>query len=716
MGLGQLKNKLGVTQMASDQRSKLFKEFRYSGGKVLDEKNLSFAEIEDDKLQELINLLDIKEQEGNLSTLERRRLDSARRVQMQRKKGPRYVYHGPNVERPVEGEETEEGHKATPKGERRDAYRIPYYIHSESGPKRWFQLFWARIKCILNGVFPIFRIRVKNRFLNYTGDNIRHSMKVNKQILASILYQDKELTQEVKESFRRSGFYNYYELIYRFDNLLDDELFDEILALKKLGKAQIKDAHLVLTKLYKKLFSIKQYVSFLKDALNRAMGIEARMRNLRPDIVTANLRTINKHIESIFFYLYKKLGLLVDFFYLNRVKSGWQHSFLQFIGFINDDHVGYLTRMWDEREEYERKRKQLAEVIQGKVDSATKVKEQNTKNNIELSEGLTDAIRDGLNFLYDHLDFYRALEKGRSNPSDDYVYFHLRDKVFVINTVVDFFDKEYSFLFLSNRVTYNVFFDGTGRKVDVKNSLRDLYYKINLIYQRVREYLAAVRQLKNMLNTERPTQVELSIEYKNIITQKTNMMRTIHQTTTKIFSQFEKIIFYILSDARGQKMVLQNPDEEVRIGTKVADVNLFKGMRFIDVFQSAYNYTSAFNYLLNEGELDMVSLNVDEPYYLHLVNTAEIEQKIALEEEQKFQEEEKKAQEGEGEKESADKPDGETPEEKQPETSSGAKDMGTPVSPKASIAEMDKSISNSRDDEDKWEDEIRRDIDLMKKV
>jgi hypothetical protein len=219
-----------------------------------------------------------------------------------------------------------------------------------------------------------------------------------------------------------------------------------------------------------------------------------------------------------------------------------------------------------------------------------------------------------------------------------------------------------------------------------------------------------------MLNTERPTQVELSIEYKNIITQKTNMMRTIHQTTTKIFSQFEKIIFYILSDARGQKMVLQNPDEEVKFGTKVADVNLFKGMRFIDVFQSAYNYTSAFNYLLNEGELDMVSLNVDEPYYLHLVNTAEIEQKIALEEEQKFQEEEKKAQEGEGEKESADKPDGETPEEKQPETSSGAKDMGTPVSPKASIAEMDKSISSSRDDEDKWEDEIRKDIDLMKKV
>jgi hypothetical protein len=722
MGLGKLKNKLGVTNMASDQRSKLFKEFRYSGGKVLDEKNLSFAEYEDDHLQELINLLDIKEQEGNLTALERRRLSSARRVQQQRKKGSMYTYRGPTDEKTADSEQTDESKKAVPRGERRDSYRIPYYIHAESGPKKWFQLFWSRVRCILNGIFPIFKIRVKNRFLNYIGDNIRHSLRVNKQILASILYQDKELSQEIKETFRRSGFYNYYELIYRFDNLLDDDLFDEVLGLKKLGKAQIKDAHLVLTKLYKKLFSIKQYVSFLKDALNRAMGIESRMRNLRPDIVTGNLRTIIKHIDSIFVYLYKKLGLLVDFFYLNRVKSGWQHSFLQFIGFITEDHVGYLTKMWDERDEYERKRKQLAEVIQGKVDSATKVKEQNTKNNIDLSEGLTDAIRDGLNFMYDHIDFFRVLEKGRSNPSDDFSYFHLRDKVFVINTLVDFFDKEYSFLFLSNRVTYNVFFDGTGRKVDVRNSLRDLYYKINLIYQRVREYLAAVRQLKNMLNVERPTQVELSVEYKNIMHQKTNMMRTIHQTTTKIFSQFEKIMFYILSDARGQKMVLQNPDDEVKIGSKVADINIFKGLRFIDVFQSSYNYTAALNYLLNEGELDMVSLNVDEPYYLHLVNTAEIEQKITLEEEQKAREEEEKAKLAETENEAGEKPEGETADssepasEKESDKTSKPVDMGKPVIPKSSLAEMDDTISSSVKEDDRWEEEIRKDIDLMKKV
>ncbi|OHD54306.1 MAG: hypothetical protein A2Y33_01240 [Spirochaetes bacterium GWF1_51_8] len=713
MGLGKLKNKLGVTNLDADQRSRLFKDFRYTGGKVLREEDLNFNEMEDNKIQELINLLNIKEQEGQLSLLERKRLDSARRIQMQRQKGPRYIYHAVDKEA-EKTEETEEQKKEGEKGERKDSFRVPSYIHAESGPKRWFQLFWARIKCIFAGVFPLFRIRIKKSFLNYIGDAVRHALQVNKQILASILYKDVELSQEIKSNFWRNGFFYYYEIIFRFDNLLDDELFDQIAELKRIGNQQIKEAHLSLTKFYKKLFILKQYISYLKDALSRSMGMEARLRMLKPAIVQGNMKTLARHIEMLFYRLYKKLNLLVDFFYLNRVKAGWKHNFLQFIGFVKEDHIGYLTRMWDERDEYERKRKQLAEIIQGKVENAKEIKAQNTKNNIDLSEGLTDAIREGMNFIYENLDFYRALEKGRANPSDDYVYFHLRDKVFVINTLVDFFDKEFSFLFLSNRVVYSVFFDGTGRKVDVKNSLRDLYYKLNLVYQRVREYLAAVRQLKKMINTENPSQVELSVEYKNITAQKLNMMRTIHQTAQKIFDQFERILFYIMSDYRGPRSVIQNPEEDVRMGSKVAEVNIFKNRSIIEVFHTANSFVSAFNYLLNEGELDMVSLNVDDPYYLHLVNPAEIEQKIAIEEERKFEEEgEKAADTGEKPKEPG------MEQSAAADQSKSAEDVPAPetVKKRDTLAEMDSHIVQpKKTQEEGWVEDIRQDIDLLKKV
>ena len=212
---------------------------------------------------------------------------------------------------------------------------------------KWIGYISAKLGCIISGILTFKGDSFKNAFKELILNQYQNTLINTRMILASILYQDKIVSTEIKKKFMaNTAFANYFEIIYRFDNLFNDELFKKLSVIRNSAKT-VNLAKPLFIQLFKPIFILHPYYSTLKTGVENALIIEKDIRKLDSNITYINIKKLQTYIDFIFTKVYVKIFALIEYYYKLDLK-GKNILFKDFIDLRDEDRIGYLNEKWKE--------------------------------------------------------------------------------------------------------------------------------------------------------------------------------------------------------------------------------------------------------------------------------------------------------------------------------------------------------------------------------
>jgi len=569
--IDEIREKLKINEMDDFTKKDLFNKFTSIGGKVIEE-------TEDENIIEKMNYDDLNKKNKNITIKEQKKI------------------------------------KKIKKEDEKNKINIIF--------ANWIDYISSKLNCFISNITNFKVTNFRNNFINLILFDFQNALINSRMILASVLYQDKYIASEIKKMlcFNSKDFPFYFEILYKYDNLFNAELFNQLNIIREELKT-VNKAKPYFIFLFKNLYILKPYINALKISVDKALIYERDLRKLEKNITYSNIRKLYGYIDFIFYKVYPKLFILIDYYYKNDTKDK-NIDFINYLELKEEDQIGFLTMKW--KKELEEEAKKMKKLKEQKLNEEVIEKEENNKN---------DPIKKGLDLIKKYINFKQILEKF-SQEKDPRILFSINDKVFLTYTLIDFFDKEFSFILNSNKVNYNIVFD-FGNRIDMKKELLNNYYKLNGIYERVNEYLKILRDLKKIEDD-----AFLNIEEKNALhnqytIQRSQISKIIRKETSEIVELFLKNFLYILTDYRNEKKVLQNPDDIVEFDLKIGESRICEGQKIINIIENAYYIIDAIHFLLIEGELGGISPIVENPIYLNLDNNEVINNEEKIEDKNK---------------------------------------------------------------------------------
>ncbi len=467
---------------------------------------------------------------------------------------------------------------------------------------RWIEKFSSMLDCFFNRILSFGGKSFTERFKNFLLIDFQNTLLKSRMILASIIYQDKIVSLEIrKKLLLDNSFPYYYELLYRYDNLYDENKFSFLDRLK-ISLETVDEVKPVILDIFKGLMILQPYLSSLKAAVERSLWMERELRKLPTSIYYENLKKMNSYIDFIFNKVYPKLFVLVDFYYRNRSKLN--ESLRDFLGFGEKDSMGYYTFIW----------KQELEKIMKEEEKKSK-EEKEKREEANLIEDLSLNVKEGLEFLLANIKPEENLRKFSENK-DVRALFNVKDKIFYTYLILDYFDKEFSFIFTSNRVEFGVIFID-GNRIDVKKDFSNIYYRINNVFEKIDDYLKIIKELKKIEEDNFMPFQEKSSRMNQCSIQRSQLSRLIRKEAKSIFEEFENKLLFIISDYRGENKILQNPENVIEFDLQLDGERFSNGKRVIDILEVAYKYSSAVSFLFSQADLGGLGIFVEKPIYLN---------------------------------------------------------------------------------------------------
>lgn len=496
------------------------------------------------------------------------------------------------------------------KRKRRETFNI---IDPKDNPiNKWIERFSARLGCVFSGILSFNGDSFKNSFRDLVLNQYQNVLLNSRMILASILYQDKLVANEIKKSFFMDTIFPYnYELIYRFDNLYTNELFDKLSILRH-SLQLVKEIKPLLIQIFKSILVIQPYYVYLKTAVEKALIAEKNIRRFDPSITYDNLKKIYSFIDFVFLKLYPRLFTVIDWYYKTDALVK-EESFKDFLKFYDEDVIGYYTNKWKE---------ELAAAAKKDGDKSKDAErsllsasgESQPPGFIQMDDN--DPIKKGLRIIEKNLKLNDILN-GYTEQKDIRSLFSIKDRVFVTYCLIDFFDKEFSYIFTSNKVKLNIGFL-EGKRSDMKRELSDTYYKLNNMLERVNEYLKIIKEIKKLENDSFVSLQERSSRSNQYSLQRSQVSRTMRKDAKEFFEEFSQKLLFLLSDYQTHRKIIENPDAVIVFDKKIDGERLTNGKKVIESVEEAYCFSSAAYFLLTDGDLSSFGLIIEKPIYIHL--------------------------------------------------------------------------------------------------
>jgi hypothetical protein len=575
-----MQKKLGVTRLGDTDKKEMFNKFVKAGGQVVD--------------------LEKAEREKRLVE-QRSRMEQSPQKREQ-------VY-----ERPRRPEHREEERKPAPMSR-------PAAKPVESGFSLWLERFTSRLSCFFSGITAFGGKEFQPAFHEFVLINYQNTLLNSRMVLASILYQDRLVAAEIKKRMIADSLQPFaFELIQRFDALYDEQVFQALLVMKNSVQS-VKSAKEMVLRLFKGLYILQPYAFQFKSAVEKALSIERDIRRLDPNVTSANLKRISANADFVFQKVYPKLFLLAEMYYHTdpaRLKT----NFRDFCGVVEEDSVGMLTARWKEeieqqlRSEEAARRSALAAQTRGEGAGSDQPGGE-TLPGEQSSDNPDDPVRLGLRLIEQNIRF-RAIRKSYIENKDPRGLFTVSDKIFLSYVLIDFFDKEYSFLFNSNRVAFNIAFQ-SGAKLDLKRELVDNYYKINNIYERTNAYLKILRDIRKVDKDAFMKQDEKTTRYNQCSIQRSQLSRAIRKDARELFEEFSRRFLFIVNDLRSLGKVVQNAEDILDFNKKVDGSRVIDGKTIRAAMEEVYYFCSALHFLFTDGDLGGMTLAIEKPLYLKI--------------------------------------------------------------------------------------------------
>mgnify|MGYP004666113041 FL=1 len=482
-----------------------------------------------------------------------------------------------------------------------------------------------------SGVITFFGGKVNPKFLNFIDKNVISSLLEMDTLMFNALNpmgindaDSKNKREKIISRFATE--LEDVELLERIKDQYDEKVYKNLLRPYKELDSPVVAVNYVneLKGMFRPLYVLHLYSSKIKLVGEKAMSSYAIVDNMSRGIVNSRISAFKRAVELIYSKYYPKLLILLQ--YASKEKLETLEEFNKFLEITDVDILGYYTKLKLANQKLHESKIEAAKENIGKKDEEEKLNKIESIG-VKLIEKCVSFKKEDNNIEYETDPFYTIEEN---------------DKIYRIKVLIDFLDREYSILFVSNKVKYNLVYDNLVR-TDYKSDFNNIFLSLSDINSRFNEYSEIC---KNILKVEEDEAMRFEQRVSMLSErngQRAYISKNLKSTVMSIINSFKKKLDKLLLDKEEREKIIANPND---ILTLFADIGNHKkrvqGYNVLKALTEAYYFISGFNYLITEGELSGAGILIDKAEEIIEENKEEKEDKKDRKEEEIKENEETK--------------------------------------------------------------------------
>ena len=452
-----------------------------------------------------------------------------------------------------------------------------------------------------SGVITFFGGKVNPKFLNFIDKNVISSLLEMDTLMFNALNpmgindaDSKNKREKIISRFATE--LEDVELLERIKDQYDEKVYKNLLRPYKELDSPVVAVNYVneLKGMFRPLYVLHLYSSKIKLVGEKAMSSYAIVDNMSKGIVNSRISAFKRAVELIYSKYYPKLLILLQ--YASKEKLETLEEFNRFLEITDVDILGYYTKLKLANQKIHESKIEAAKENIGKKDEEEKLNKIESIG-VKLIEKCVSFKKEDNNIEYETDPFYTIEEN---------------DKIYRIKVLIDFLDKEYSILFVSNKVKYNLVYDNLVR-TDYKSDFNNIFLSLSDINSRFNEYSEIC---KNILKVEEDEAMRFEQRVSMLSErngQRAYISKNLKSTVMSIINSFKKKLDKLLLDKEEREKIIANPND---ILTLFADIGNHKkrvqGYNVLKALTEAYYFISGFNYLITEGELSGAGILIDK--------------------------------------------------------------------------------------------------------
>ena len=452
-----------------------------------------------------------------------------------------------------------------------------------------------------SGVITFFGGKVNPKFLNFIDKNVISSLLEMDTLMFNALNpmgindaDSKNKREKIISRFATE--LEDVELLERIKDQYDEKVYKNLLRPYKELDSPVVAVNYVneLKGMFRPLYVLHLYSSKIKLVGEKAMSSYAIVDNMSRGIVNSRISAFKRAVELIYSKYYPKLLILLQ--YASKEKLETLEEFNKFLEITDVDILGYYTKLKLASQKLHESKIEAAKENIGKKDEEEKLNKIESIG-VKLIEKCVSFKKEDNNIEYETDPFYTIEEN---------------DKIYRIKVLIDFLDREYSILFVSNKVKYNLVYDNLVR-TDYKSDFNNIFLSLSDINSRFNEYSEIC---KNILKVEEDEAMRFEQRVSMLSErngQRAYISKNLKSTVVSIINSFKKKLDKLLLDKEEREKIIANPND---ILTLFADIGNHKkrvqGYNVLKALTEAYYFISGFYYLITEGELSGAGILIDK--------------------------------------------------------------------------------------------------------
>ena len=462
------------------------------------------------------------------------------------------------------------------------------------------------LDALSNKTITTFGGHVHNKFLGFIDKSVISAFLEMDTLIFNALnpVDDNSLEPKSKKEKILAQFANDLEdieLLERIKDQYDENIYKSFLRQYKDLHSPTKASSYVneLKAMFRPLYILHAYSSKLKLAGEKALIAYSIVDNISKGVINPRISSFKKDVDLIYSKYYPRLLSLLQ--YASKEKLETLSEINNFLGITEADIVGYYTKL---KKEKELKLKEETTKQQKEETKDTQNPEDNEEEKLMKIESI------GVK-LIEKVVSYRKADNNIEIEGDPFFQVSDGDKIYRIKVLLDFLDKEYSVLFVSNKVKYNLIYDNLVR-TDYKSDFNNIFLSLSDSNSRFLEYSD---MCKNALKIEQDTTMRFE-QRVSMLAEKNGQIsyaaKNLKSHIVSIISSLKKKLDKLLLDKAERERIIANPNDILTFFTDVSgSKKRIQGYNVLKALTEAYYFVSGFYYLITSGELSGAGILIE---------------------------------------------------------------------------------------------------------
>ena len=463
------------------------------------------------------------------------------------------------------------------------------------GLKLWFD-------AVSSGVITFMGGNVNPKFLNFIDKNVISAFLEMDTLIFNALnpaeasnIDAKTKHQKIIAQFAKD--LDDLELLERIKDQYNEKTYKDFLRpYKELNTNVMAESYVKEIKaIFRPLYVLHAYSSRIKLAGEKAMFAYAMVDNISKGIVNSRISAFKRAVDLVYSKYYPKLFVLLQYAAKERLET--INDFNRYLNITDEDILGYYTKLRKEKEKLEETKIEQAKENIGK-------KKDNEEEKLSKVESI------GVKLINKCVSFKKE-DNNIEYEADPFYIVPIKDKIYRIKVLIDFLDREYSAVFVSNKVRYNLVYDNQVR-TDYKNDFNNIFLSLSDTHSRLNEYSELCRTIAKVEadKTMRFEQRVSMLSDKN--GQRSYIAKNLRNTFISIIIPFKRKLDKLLLDKEERERIIENPNDILTFSAEVGkSKKRIQGYNVMKALTEAYYFISGLNYLITQGELSGAGILIE---------------------------------------------------------------------------------------------------------